>query len=146
MYLAGPEVFLSNAAEVLANRRKVCKVAGWIGLSPVDNEIPHDLTTIDNLGVDADPVISPVPFEQVFVCCQGFAQALMRLQRMVRLADAFATHCSRKRLRGEPKPAKAGGSLSSNAPFRTTRKSVSSSSSAQAQSSICCSMTCSYCE
>lgn len=47
--------------------------------------------TIDNLGVDADPVISPVPFEQVFVCCQGFAQALMRLQRMVRLADAFAT-------------------------------------------------------
>lgn len=37
IYLAGPEVFLPDAIDVLAYHRKICKEFGWEGLSPMDS-------------------------------------------------------------------------------------------------------------
>lgn len=45
IYLAGPEVFLTDALDVLANKRAICARMGWEGLSPVDNEIPKTAKT-----------------------------------------------------------------------------------------------------
>lgn len=39
IYLAGPEVFLPNAKEVLSTYVSECKKYGFEGLSPLDNEI-----------------------------------------------------------------------------------------------------------
>lgn len=39
IYLAGPEVFLPNAREVLQNHVNECKKLGYEGLSPLDNQI-----------------------------------------------------------------------------------------------------------
>jgi nucleoside 2-deoxyribosyltransferase len=39
VYLAGPDVFLPNAAAVLESKRKLCAKHGFVGLSPFDNEI-----------------------------------------------------------------------------------------------------------
>ncbi|TGK33741.1 nucleoside 2-deoxyribosyltransferase [Leptospira gomenensis] len=39
IYLAGPEVFLPNAAEVLRDRKYSCAHRGFAGLSPFDSEI-----------------------------------------------------------------------------------------------------------
>lgn len=38
VYLAGPEVFLSNATSTLARKIEICREFGWEGLSPVDND------------------------------------------------------------------------------------------------------------
>lgn len=38
-YLAGPDVFLRNAEEVADAKRKLCSKHGFVGISPVDNEI-----------------------------------------------------------------------------------------------------------
>lgn len=195
VYLAGPEVFLPNAHEVLAAKVAVCERLGWKGLSPVDNEVitegrspdaiamaiyhgniammdqadaiianitpfrgPHmdpgtafeigyfaargkpimvytqhadDLVdrvtawsgeggvsrhgeeirdrnahavenfgfrenlmieaAIDNQGVDADVVVSPVAFDQVFQCCEGFENACRTLQNLVDVSRAYGT-------------------------------------------------------
>jgi nucleoside 2-deoxyribosyltransferase len=44
IYLAGPEVFLPNAAEVLERKRELTRAAGLIPVSPGDNAVPqlHD--------------------------------------------------------------------------------------------------------
>jgi nucleoside 2-deoxyribosyltransferase len=39
IYIAGPEVFLPNAGEVLEQHKSVCSMYGFIGLSPLDNVI-----------------------------------------------------------------------------------------------------------
>ncbi len=39
IYIAGPEVFLPNAKEVLEQHKVVCSKYGFIGLSPLDNKI-----------------------------------------------------------------------------------------------------------
>lgn len=39
VYLAGPEVFLKNAREVLASKKVVCQAYGILGVSPFDAEI-----------------------------------------------------------------------------------------------------------
>jgi nucleoside 2-deoxyribosyltransferase len=39
IYLAGPDVFLPNAAAVAAAKRELCAQYGFTGLSPMDNEI-----------------------------------------------------------------------------------------------------------
>ena len=200
VYLAGPEVFLPNAAEVLAAKIEICKAHGWEGLSPVDNEVdvtglsreeiakaiyegnldmmrradavianitpfrgphmdpgtafevgffaaadkpvmvytqhPDELvervvnwsdgqvhqsehglrdrnhhliedfglrenlmieSAIDNQGVDANPVVSPVEFGQVFQCSKGFAAACRTLQSLLEVANAFGPAKSRRR-------------------------------------------------
>ena len=38
IYLAGPDVFLSNAIEVGNRKKKLCSQAGFTGLFPLDNE------------------------------------------------------------------------------------------------------------
>jgi nucleoside 2-deoxyribosyltransferase len=38
IYLAGPDVFLAEAAAVLAAKRKLCATYGFIGVAPVDGE------------------------------------------------------------------------------------------------------------
>lgn len=38
IYLAGPEVFLSNATEILEQKKNICKQYGFEGLSPLDCE------------------------------------------------------------------------------------------------------------
>ena len=202
VYLAGPEVFLPNAAEVLAAKVEICKKNGWVGLSPVDNEVdvtglskeeiakaiyegnldmmrradavianitpfrgphmdpgtafevgffaavgkpvmvytqhPDELvervvdwsegrveksahglrdknkhliedfglrenlmieSAIDNQGVDANPVVSPVEFGQVFQCSRGFEEACRNLKSLLDVASAFGPAKSRR-----PKP------------------------------------------
>lgn len=44
IYLAGPDVFLPSAAAFAEAKRKLCDTYGFIGVSPVDNEI--DLTRL----------------------------------------------------------------------------------------------------
>ncbi|MEM7180911.1 MAG: nucleoside 2-deoxyribosyltransferase [Spirochaetota bacterium] len=39
IYIAGPEVFLPNADDVLAHNKALCADYGFIGLSPLDTEI-----------------------------------------------------------------------------------------------------------
>ena len=39
LYLAGPEVFLPNAAEYAERQRELCRKYGFIGLHPMDNNI-----------------------------------------------------------------------------------------------------------
>jgi len=43
-YLAGPEVFLSNAREIGARKRAVCERHGLVGVFPADEEDPCDPT------------------------------------------------------------------------------------------------------
>ena len=38
VYLAGPEVFLSNAHEVGARKRAICERHGLVGVFPADEE------------------------------------------------------------------------------------------------------------
>ena len=195
VYLAGPEVFLPNAQEVLATKLAICERMGWVGLSPVDNEVetegktpeeiamaiyqgnidmmeradaiianitpfrgphmdpgtafeigyfaaagkpimvytqhPDELldrvvdwsgegtvtrdghlvrdrnqhlvedfgfrenlmieASVDNQGVDANVVVSPVEFERVFKCCQGFENACRTLYNLIGVSKAFGT-------------------------------------------------------
>ncbi len=41
IYLAGPDVFLKNASLVLKKKKELCEKYGFIGLSPLDNEIEN---------------------------------------------------------------------------------------------------------
>lgn len=40
LYLAGPDVFLPNASELGKIKRELCQQYGFIGLFPLDNEVP----------------------------------------------------------------------------------------------------------
>jgi len=40
VYLAGPEVFLPDAAGVLAEKKRLCETAGLVGISPLDTAAP----------------------------------------------------------------------------------------------------------
>jgi nucleoside 2-deoxyribosyltransferase len=42
IYLAGPEVFLPNAQEVLQSNQKLCESRGFVTYTPFDGEIPTD--------------------------------------------------------------------------------------------------------
>lgn len=44
IYLAGPEVFLPNATEVANQKKALCRLYGFEGLFPLDNEL--DLTNL----------------------------------------------------------------------------------------------------
>jgi nucleoside 2-deoxyribosyltransferase len=48
IYLAGPEVFLPNAREVGAEKRRVAAEVGFEGVFPLDNAL--DLTGLDKVG------------------------------------------------------------------------------------------------
>ena len=39
IYLAGPDVFFPNAVEVLETKKQLCSDYGFVGLSPMDNQI-----------------------------------------------------------------------------------------------------------
>jgi hypothetical protein len=39
VYLAGPDVFLPNAAALLERKQELCAKHGFVGLSPFDNEV-----------------------------------------------------------------------------------------------------------
>lgn len=39
IYLAGPDVFFPNANKILASKKKICDIYGFIGISPLDNDI-----------------------------------------------------------------------------------------------------------
>ena len=41
VYLAGPDVFMPNAAEIRDAKKRLCRDFGRIGLHPLDNEIPQ---------------------------------------------------------------------------------------------------------
>jgi nucleoside 2-deoxyribosyltransferase len=38
-YLAGPDVFLTDALSITAAKRDLCRTYGFVGVSPVDNEV-----------------------------------------------------------------------------------------------------------
>jgi nucleoside 2-deoxyribosyltransferase len=42
VYLAGPEVFLSNAREIGAFKRAICERHGLVGIFPADEEDDFD--------------------------------------------------------------------------------------------------------
>src|SRR6266568_1703481 len=39
IYLAGPEVFLSDAAEIGARKKMLCEEFGFVGLFPLDHDL-----------------------------------------------------------------------------------------------------------
>lgn len=39
IYIAGPDVFFPNSMEILEQKKQLCKSYGFLGLSPLDNEI-----------------------------------------------------------------------------------------------------------
>ena len=41
VYLAGPDVFMPNAAEIRDAKKRLCRDFGCVGLHPLDNEIPR---------------------------------------------------------------------------------------------------------
>ncbi|EOQ94738.1 nucleoside 2-deoxyribosyltransferase [Leptospira wolbachii serovar Codice str. CDC] len=43
IYLAGPEVFLPNATEILSNAKNLCETFGYRALSPFDGEVTDQL-------------------------------------------------------------------------------------------------------
>jgi nucleoside 2-deoxyribosyltransferase len=47
IYLAGPEVFLPNAGEIGARKKKQCEAFGFAGLFPLDNEFPAGTEKLD---------------------------------------------------------------------------------------------------
>ncbi len=49
IYLAGPEVFLPDAAAVGRRKKELCTKYGFEGLFPLDNEIPPDGGRADRL-------------------------------------------------------------------------------------------------
>mgnify|MGYP001954749100 CR=1 FL=1 len=76
IYLAGPEVFLPNAAEVLAAKCELVRAAGFIPLAPGDAQVNPDLPAFEKglainaidegLMQDADAVIANLtPFRGV---------------------------------------------------------------------------------
>ena len=42
VYLAGPDVFLPNAAEIGRRKREICAQYGFEGVFPLDNELNLD--------------------------------------------------------------------------------------------------------
>ncbi len=48
-------------------------------------------SAIDNQGVDANPVVSPVEFGQVFECSRGFEDACRTLYNLLEVARTFKT-------------------------------------------------------
>ncbi|NTJ44776.1 nucleoside 2-deoxyribosyltransferase [Agrobacterium larrymoorei] len=95
IYLAGPEVFLPNAREVLDAKAQLTREAGFIPLSPGDLEIPAADTKIghgcninavdEGMMLQADAIIANLTpfrgiaadtgtsFELGFMCAQGKA-------------------------------------------------------------------------
>ncbi len=47
IYLAGPEVFLPNAAEIGRKKKELCERYGFTGLFPLDNEVDPSLPGAD---------------------------------------------------------------------------------------------------
>ena len=45
IYLAGPDVFLPDANEILLLKKQICKKYGFVGISPLDNTLPY----LDNI-------------------------------------------------------------------------------------------------
>lgn len=43
IYLAGPEVFLPNAHDVMNHNKALCYEYGFQGLSPIDNQMPKNI-------------------------------------------------------------------------------------------------------
>ncbi|BCP54106.1 nucleoside 2-deoxyribosyltransferase [Kaistia sp. 32K] len=93
VYLAGPEVFLPNAREVLTRKAELARAAGLIPLSPGDLEIPpadtkkgfgHAISAVDErMMLEADAIIANLTpfrgiaadtgttFELGFMCALG---------------------------------------------------------------------------
>jgi nucleoside 2-deoxyribosyltransferase len=48
LYLGGPDVFMANALDIGRRKRDLCRVAGFEGLFPLDNDAPrhHDAAAI----------------------------------------------------------------------------------------------------
>jgi len=44
IYLAGFDVFYTNAVEVLNNKKELCEKYGFIGIAPLDNEVDFSLS------------------------------------------------------------------------------------------------------
>ena len=51
IYLAGPEVFLSNAKEVGEHKKALCKKYGFEGVFPLDNEVDARGKSAKELGL-----------------------------------------------------------------------------------------------
>jgi len=57
VYLAGPEVFLSNAREIGALKRAICERHGLVGVFPADEE--DDVDPASSLGQQRSPSAAP---------------------------------------------------------------------------------------
>ncbi|WP_296102799.1 nucleoside 2-deoxyribosyltransferase [uncultured Agrobacterium sp.] len=115
IYLAGPEVFLSNAREMLDAKAKLAREAGFTPLSPGDLEIPPadtktghgcNINAIDeHMMLEADAIIANLTpfrgiaadvgtsFELGFMCALGkpvFAYTNMAKNHFNRIHDHYA--------------------------------------------------------
>jgi len=115
IYLAGPEVFLSNARDMLDAKAQLARDAGFTPLSPGDLEIPPadtktghgcNINAIDeHMMLEADAVIANLTpfrgiaadvgtsFELGFMCALGkpvFAYTNMAKNHFTRIQDHYA--------------------------------------------------------
>ena len=51
VYLAGPEVFLTDSIEIGRKKKELCEKYGFIGLYPLDNEIDMDGIPKESIGL-----------------------------------------------------------------------------------------------
>ena len=72
IYLAGPEVFLTNASEIGEAKKALCEGYGFIGLFPLDAELPQQL--------DADSSRTP---QQLGFAISAGNEALIRQADLV---------------------------------------------------------------
>ncbi|MDE1211853.1 nucleoside 2-deoxyribosyltransferase [Vibrio aestuarianus] len=52
VYLAGPEVFLTDSIEIGRKKKELCEKYGFIGLYPLDNEIDMDGISKESIGLE----------------------------------------------------------------------------------------------
>lgn len=52
VYLAGPEVFLTDSIEIGRKKKELCEKYGFIGLYPLDNEIDMDGVSKESIGLE----------------------------------------------------------------------------------------------
>lgn len=114
VYLAGPEVFLPNAREMLDRKAALAREAGLIPLSPGDLEIPHTnskreraaaINAVDEkMMIEADAIIANLTpfrgiaadtgtaFELGFMCASGkpvFAYTNVARDHSGRVSDLY---------------------------------------------------------
>lgn len=93
IYLAGPEVFLPNAAEVLKEKKQLVQKMGFLALTPFDAEVDLQIKGIEkanSIFLENQKLIDDC--DMVVVNCNAFRGACMDDGSAWEIGYAFALH------------------------------------------------------